>query len=64
MNKLTRAEAQAAGLTRYYTGHVCPNGHRAERYTSSGSCVRCADLAGEARRDKYRAMRANRGGTK
>lgn len=39
---MTRREAAAAGLTRYYTGRACLNGHEAQRFTSTGACVKCA----------------------
>lgn len=40
-----RAQAQAAGLTRYFTGKPCPQGHVTERMASSGACVECNRLA-------------------
>lgn len=39
---ISRAEANAAGLPRYFTGKPCKHGHVAERYTSYGGCVPCA----------------------
>lgn len=42
---LRRQDAQALGLSKYFTGKACANGHRAERYTSSGQCVECAKSA-------------------
>lgn len=41
MSVVSRKEALALGLTRYFTGKPCPKGHVAERKTSSGSCVVC-----------------------
>ncbi len=43
---ITRAEARARGLTRYFTGQPCVKGHVAERYANfgnpkSGPCVDC-----------------------
>lgn len=35
-------DAKAKGLTRYYTGKACPNGHIAERIVSTRACVACA----------------------
>jgi hypothetical protein len=40
--KISRADALAAGLKRFYTGRVCHAGHRAERYANSGVCCECA----------------------
>jgi len=39
--KMTRAEAKAAGLTRYFTGRPCRRGHVAER-DIDGNCVECS----------------------
>lgn len=39
--KQTRAEAQAAGADRYFTGKLCKYGHVAPRYTISGNCTEC-----------------------
>lgn len=46
MNKPTpqlieRRDAYTAGLTRYYTGIPCRQGHLAQRYVSTGGCVEC-----------------------
>lgn len=38
---ITRAEAKAKGLIRYFTGKFCKNQHRAERYCSTGTCCEC-----------------------
>lgn len=45
---ISRAEARAAGLKRYYTGKPCPHGHRAERWVVIGRCVVCADISKKA----------------
>ena len=41
MNELSRAEAKAQGLTRYFTGKPCKRGHVSERLTSNYCCVEC-----------------------
>ena len=41
---VTRAEAKAAGLKRYFTGVPCKNGHVAERQTANGLCWVCRSL--------------------
>lgn len=41
MNLLSRQEAIASGLKRYFTGVPCRNGHIAERYALKSSCVEC-----------------------
>lgn len=38
---ITRAEARAQGLTRYFTGKPCKRGHIADRFVSSSACVAC-----------------------
>lgn len=44
MNIITRAEAKAAGLKRYFTGKPCKYGHIAERATVNGLCYECSRL--------------------
>jgi len=38
---ITRKEAKSQGLSRYFTGKPCCNGHVAERQTSKGGCIDC-----------------------
>ena len=38
---ITRAEAKARGLKRYFTGKSCRYGHIAERYVSGATCCAC-----------------------
>ena len=38
---MSRKHATELGKSRYRTGRLCPQGHRAERYTSTGNCVAC-----------------------
>ena len=38
---VTRAEAKARGLKRYFTGKPCKNGHFAERYVAGRGCLAC-----------------------
>lgn len=38
---ISRKDAKAAGLLRYFTGKPCSRGHLAERYVSSFCCVEC-----------------------
>lgn len=42
---VTRKEAKAAGLQRYFTGKPCRNGHLLQRYTSKGNCPGCLQTA-------------------
>lgn len=41
MQVITRKEAKALWLKRYYTGKPCPHGHVAERLVSNFGCVVC-----------------------
>lgn len=39
---ISREEARALGLQRYFTGKPCKQGHISERYLSQSTCVACA----------------------
>lgn len=41
MEIISRKEAQALGLKRYFTGKPCGKGHIAERYVSDTACLQC-----------------------
>lgn len=41
---ISRADAKARGLTHYFTGKPCKNGHTAERFVSCRKCKECAVL--------------------
>jgi 5-methylcytosine-specific restriction endonuclease McrA len=47
---ITRAQAAAQGLKRYFTGVPCARGHVVERSVSNLTCLQCA---ADARRQKY-----------
>jgi len=49
MKLITKEEAEACGLSRYFTGQPCPKGHVAERKAVNRSCVECNRLASLAR---------------
>lgn len=44
MEILQLADAKRSGLTRYFTGKPCPEGHVAERLVSSRSCCECLKI--------------------
>jgi hypothetical protein len=44
---ITRSEAKAAGLTKYFTGKPCKRGHICERYMNGG-CSECSHARGRA----------------
>lgn len=45
---VTRAEARAQGLKRYFTGVPCKHGHLDEAYVKTGRCVTCTRLKMQA----------------
>jgi len=52
---IARADAQAKGLPRYYTGIACKHGHLAERYTANKTCCECANAIANKTKSKDRA---------
>ena len=52
---IARADAQAKGFPRYYTGIACKHGHLAERYTASKTCCECANATANKTKSKDRA---------
>ena len=42
MEIITKAEAKAQELKRYFTGNSCKKGHFSERIVSNGACYKCA----------------------
>lgn len=50
MKLVSKSEARASGLTRFFSGKECPHGHVTERMTSSGACVVCLAAKSQARR--------------
>jgi len=38
---ITKKEAKATGLTKFFTGHPCNHGHLSERWTASKGCIEC-----------------------
>lgn len=51
MTTLERKDARAQGLSRYFTGRPCREGHLDERLVSSGDCVTCKREKAKARYD-------------
>jgi 5-methylcytosine-specific restriction endonuclease McrA len=49
---LSRAEALALGLSRYFTGAACKRGHLAERYTCSRTCLQCQGVDSQTPNEK------------
>ena len=44
MKKITRREAKAQGLKKYFTGLACKHGHIAERLVVNGTCYSCVKM--------------------
>lgn len=38
---ISREDALARGLKRFYTGKLCDRNHRSQRYVSNGACIQC-----------------------
>lgn len=51
---ITRSQAKSKGLSRYYTGKLCRNGHDSERATIKGNCIACYKKYIEDNKDKIR----------
>ena len=65
---ITRSEAIAQGLTRYYTGEPCKRGHVAPRRVANFNCEKCVSLAKrsktKAKQDAERQRRERETGRK
>ena len=51
---ITRAQAKALGLSRYFTGKPCKHGHVAERKVSNTKCIVCYNEEHKMRLRKLR----------
>lgn len=45
---IRKSEAKSLGLTRYFTGKSCPQGHVAERSVCDGKCIECKKVSKRA----------------
>lgn len=64
-NIITRKEAEALGIGRYFTGKPCKHGHICERYTKAKHCVKCdyeknKSNKGKIRRKKYLSLNSEK----
>lgn len=57
---VSRKDAKAAGLSRYFTGNPCPKGHVAERYVNAKTCCECDRERKAANPDKEIAYQVAR----
>ncbi len=55
MEIVSRSSAAAQGLTKYYTGNPCKNGHLNYRYVQSGTCSDCIREASNGARASVQA---------
>jgi 5-methylcytosine-specific restriction endonuclease McrA len=55
---ISRADAKAQGLTRYFTGSPCKNRHVAEHFVSDGRCLECRRAKEATRHAKNPARQA------
>jgi hypothetical protein len=60
MQVITRKEAIAQGLSRYFTGLPCKHGHVATRRASTGYCDECFQIKYEANRQDKEYLRKER----
>lgn len=62
MTPISRQEARAAGLKRYFTGVPCAHGHAVERLVSSHGCLACCSARARAAhaRDPEKAAAARK----
>jgi hypothetical protein len=54
MKLISRKDAAASNLQRYYTGNPCKHGHDCERYTKSTNCLICQVEANQSERQKLK----------
>ncbi|CAM3843805.1 hypothetical protein [Parendozoicomonas haliclonae] len=56
MKIVTRQEAKALKLKRYYTGEPCHRGHYDERTLASGECITCHRIRIQGMRRKRKEV--------
>lgn len=54
---ITRSDALNQGLTHYFTGNPCQNGHISLRWTACGRCISCRQVSYNKRRVKANAQK-------
>lgn len=58
MQLISRHEARASGLSRYYTGVPCIRGHDVQRRTRDGKCLECRKARKKRAAERKRAAAA------
>jgi hypothetical protein len=61
---ITRGEAIAAGLTRYFNGKPCLHGHKSERHICNHVCVACLKEQVKVRAKAKRAAKRKAAGAR
>ena len=59
-SRIARADAMRQGAAQY-RGQPCDHGHGGTRYTSNGTCVRCANAQRIAQGERIKADRKAKG---
>lgn len=59
MENITRKEAKAKGLNRYFTGKRCKHGHVAQRYTRDAHCAECISVKWKSGRTDGKKYKPN-----
>ena len=54
MEIVTRKQAKALGLRKYFSGTICKHGHLSARKTSNGECLECVRSYNNNRKEKYK----------
>lgn len=54
MEIISKADARAARLKRFFTGEPCSRGHIAERYVSTGMCIGCCRTVYAEGNERYK----------
>lgn len=54
MEIISKADARAAGLKRFFTGEPCMRGHIAEQYVSTGQCLTCCRTVYAEGNERYK----------
>lgn len=55
---ISRSDAKAKGLRRYFTGKPCIHGHMSERYVGRGTCLTCNSEHLKNNRETHQKSRA------
>ncbi len=51
---ISREDARAAGLTKFFTAMPCFRGHVAQQFVNNGACVECRKVTTAARKNRFK----------